>query len=807
MMKYALIILSVLAAALPASACLFSWTGQDTDIHDPHKKAIILFEDGREDLILQIAFEGPPEEFTWLLPLPARPEISEEDGEIFETFSRKTQEPWRGLSKTGLMRFATLGISGEVHSEESRVGIFDIKIVAADGGEVLADWLRFQGFSVPEDAQALLQEYIDRGWVFAAMKIAPEAINNSTSMDLAIGTIQPLRFSFPADRAVYPLKASAFGSEPSEILIYTLSPRPLIPASGSTVNWDTRFYGRLPIKHPLAENFAEGFEKIAAGEGLLSKSRGILYPDKCEDLYFDVYDPRPDLAADSLQIRMEAWSLMGLDRSARHFAVLMDSLRVGLRRGELSATMLWSLGQYRDDRARPLLIDYADRGDLACRIEAIEALAIMDNAQALQALVDGLHQRSDPESRESYSEAILQRTCCDHLLEQGDASCIPALREYMAEIDGWNVWRMDYRTPHRKNARRVLLAQLACGDQDAFSKCVEAIIDQGEYFADPERLASMRQGGRINNWPLAHITGAGICETWVALGAWDTLTMIIKDLKPRPELQDSIYRAVAADPRTRDAALTILLGNMNEAQGKHFARLESIAIRALENPHATNLLVKDSRPYLHPSILKFDLAASGAIYALARLDQPDVIRRLYDRMGGPSNDLRGEFAGAIAKFSKADDPAWQRAAETILLPYVREVWNRRAASSELDELLEVSMLRNGRPRITVPRLDPDYRSRSILNFFHQNPELRDALLEEIFASPEYHENFRLIIIANAKLLSYKSKHMQLLAKDELNFQREHCEQDNRLAVIDSSLERIERNLARIEDGTFLKILQ
>jgi hypothetical protein len=69
--------LVVLLAALGLAAVaradgLFVWKNEQIDIHEPEQKALIVFDEGVEDLVLSVKFEGAPEEFGWIVPLPRR---------------------------------------------------------------------------------------------------------------------------------------------------------------------------------------------------------------------------------------------------------------------------------------------------------------------------------------------------------------------------------------------------------------------------------------------------------------------------------------------------------------------------------------------------------------------------------------------------------------------------------------------------------------------------------------------------------------------------------------------------------------
>ena len=58
-----------------ADGCfVFRWNKQK-DINEPTQKAILFHDQNREDLILQVKYEGPAEDFGWLIPVPGQPEV------------------------------------------------------------------------------------------------------------------------------------------------------------------------------------------------------------------------------------------------------------------------------------------------------------------------------------------------------------------------------------------------------------------------------------------------------------------------------------------------------------------------------------------------------------------------------------------------------------------------------------------------------------------------------------------------------------------------------------------------------------
>ncbi len=60
----------------------FVWD-KHKDINEPTQKAILVYDDGHENLILQVKYEGPVDEFGWLIPVPNLAEDRERLDEMF----------------------------------------------------------------------------------------------------------------------------------------------------------------------------------------------------------------------------------------------------------------------------------------------------------------------------------------------------------------------------------------------------------------------------------------------------------------------------------------------------------------------------------------------------------------------------------------------------------------------------------------------------------------------------------------------------------------------------------------------------
>lgn len=196
------------------------------DIHEPAQKAVIVHENGREDLILQVKYEGDVDDFAWVVPVPDYPDVDVSQPELFEELAYLTAvEAYEGGGF-----FACLPASGVETSpvevwEEAVAGIYHYAILSAEDPLGLVDWLNSNGYSFPEEGAETVEHYIDKGWYFVAIRIDA----GQEAEGLAEGTVQPLRLSFDSEGIVYPLRITALSSDRCEVLLYVFAAQEVVP--------------------------------------------------------------------------------------------------------------------------------------------------------------------------------------------------------------------------------------------------------------------------------------------------------------------------------------------------------------------------------------------------------------------------------------------------------------------------------------------------------------------------------------------------------------------------------------------------
>jgi hypothetical protein len=213
-----------LVPSMPAFADGAFFIPTEQDIYQPSQKALILYADGREDLVLSVRYEGSATEFGWVIPVPNRPEVDVADPELFWELSILTWLEMPFPSGGAFVTSESQEPDVEV-LEEKTVGPYDIAVLSAEEPTALIDWLNSNGYSLPEAGEKIIDEYINKNWYFVATKIHP----GEEAVGLAQGTIEPLVVSFESDRIVYPLRITSLSSDYCEVLLYVFTEQAIVP--------------------------------------------------------------------------------------------------------------------------------------------------------------------------------------------------------------------------------------------------------------------------------------------------------------------------------------------------------------------------------------------------------------------------------------------------------------------------------------------------------------------------------------------------------------------------------------------------
>jgi len=198
------------------------------DVYQSAQRAVILYGNSTEHLILSVSFEGDAEDFAWVIPVPEKPEIAVSDPELFWELSDFTTRGLPSGGGFGCFRHEALSPEDGVDViEEQVVGPYATAVLSATNATALVDWLNANGYIFPEEGEEIISEYIEKEWYFVATKI--NAVEEDTGYALAEGAIEPIVLSFASDEIVYPLRITSLSATSPEVLLYVLTDHIMVP--------------------------------------------------------------------------------------------------------------------------------------------------------------------------------------------------------------------------------------------------------------------------------------------------------------------------------------------------------------------------------------------------------------------------------------------------------------------------------------------------------------------------------------------------------------------------------------------------
>ncbi len=179
----------------------------------------ILFVDRGDSVTthVQIQYSGSAADFAWILPVPSPPQLAVSHNELFRQLQFATQPffflEWDETDECGPVFppfFRSLeedaATTGDVTVvAEERVGPYDTVVLSSDDTDAILTWLVDNGYQLGDLGRELLQPYVDGGFYFVALRMAP---------DRELGDLQPISLSYAAETPGIPIQLTAVATQP-----------------------------------------------------------------------------------------------------------------------------------------------------------------------------------------------------------------------------------------------------------------------------------------------------------------------------------------------------------------------------------------------------------------------------------------------------------------------------------------------------------------------------------------------------------------------------------------------------------------
>jgi hypothetical protein len=231
-------LLALFLGGQPALACCPA-PPSGKPVVNADQTVIILWDTARktQHFIRKASFKSEADDFGFLVPTPAEPELEESGNEAFpfllkltEPARKKVSRPSSGLGcgcSKSKDRMSTGAAKAEVRVRvEKEVAGFKAVVLETESAGALVRWLKKNGYAFSPEIKAWAKPYIKAGWMITAFKVAKAKADKEAKRVAA----SALRMSFKTDRPLFPYRepdpeksAKALGAHRRLLRIYFLA--------------------------------------------------------------------------------------------------------------------------------------------------------------------------------------------------------------------------------------------------------------------------------------------------------------------------------------------------------------------------------------------------------------------------------------------------------------------------------------------------------------------------------------------------------------------------------------------------------
>lgn len=259
----AVLAVGVTIAPSDASACGGFFCNQQQPVRQAFERILFVDNmDGTVTAVIQIQYQGPSEQFAWLLPVPGKPDVgvssnnaltrlentTDPSYQLDTTVKGKCKEPAEPLFQFG-GGAAAEGAAVDRNAKEPGVSVVDGGTVGPYDYEVISvsekvdepakealDWLTTNGYDLPNVGPDLIREYLNDDMNLVAFKL-----NKSASS----GDIRPVKITYEWPQAMIPIKLTAVAAnQDMGVLVWLAGPERGIPTkykalelNQAAINW------------------------------------------------------------------------------------------------------------------------------------------------------------------------------------------------------------------------------------------------------------------------------------------------------------------------------------------------------------------------------------------------------------------------------------------------------------------------------------------------------------------------------------------------------------------------------------------
>ncbi|MDX2015175.1 MAG: DUF2330 domain-containing protein, partial [Myxococcaceae bacterium] len=219
--------------------CGFYVAGGGAELFNNATQVVLMREGTRTVLSMENNYQGPPEDFAMVVPVPVvlkKEQVKTLPRDVFrrvDTLSApRLVEYWEvdpcyvepeyerfaDVQKSAVMREENApSPKGGLVKVEARfeVGEYDIVILSAKDALALEQWLKENKYKIPSGAEPLFRPYIQNGLKFFVAKVNAKKV----TFEQGMAKLSPLRFHYDAEKFELPVRLGLINAKDKQDLI------------------------------------------------------------------------------------------------------------------------------------------------------------------------------------------------------------------------------------------------------------------------------------------------------------------------------------------------------------------------------------------------------------------------------------------------------------------------------------------------------------------------------------------------------------------------------------------------------------
>lgn len=227
-MKLATLAASALILAPAAAAACGGFFCAQVPVDQSGENIVFaVHEDGTTEAHVQVFYQGAAEDFAWIVPTPAEPEVGVSTDVLFTTLDSVFGVRWAPTWEYQNCEFgpgtgeqdasfdnagagppaADPADDGVTVVQQSSVGPYDFAVLQATDVEPLFEWLGRHNYDIPDETAPMVEPYVVMGGDihFVAFRLSKER---------DVGDLQPIRLTYESAKPSVPIRLTAIAAMP-----------------------------------------------------------------------------------------------------------------------------------------------------------------------------------------------------------------------------------------------------------------------------------------------------------------------------------------------------------------------------------------------------------------------------------------------------------------------------------------------------------------------------------------------------------------------------------------------------------------